>query len=406
MAAGRGGRAAVTVLGAGLGGLCAALALARCGHPVRVLEAAPELAEIGAGIQVSPNGAAVLEALGLGAALRRIGVVASGVELREHLRGALVTRLDFRLMRHGNNAPYVFVHRADLLAELARACRAAGVEIALGARVERLEPQAGGAVLHLAAGAEEAGLVVAADGLHSVARAALAPEARPRFTGQAAWRALVPGDGAAGPAPVRVVMAPGRHLVLYPLRGGQLLNIVAVEARHGWTEEGWSLPGDPQALRAAFAGLGAPWRAVLDRVEACTLWGLFRHEVPARWHRGGVVMLGDAVHPTLPFLAQGANMAFEDAWVLAACLSGGGAPEAAFARYQALREARVRRIVAAANRNAWLYHLSNPLLRLGAHAALRLGGAVAPRLPLSRFDWLYGEDVTKNHEIEGLVGKT
>ncbi|MCC6007108.1 MAG: FAD-dependent monooxygenase [Rhodobacteraceae bacterium] len=386
----------ITVLGAGLGGLCVALALARAGRAVRVLEQAPELTEVGAGIQVSPNGAAVLCALGLAPALERIGTHARAVDLREHRRGRRVTRLDLSLAQHGNTAPYIFVHRADLLAELARACRDSGVVLDLGCKVEAVEPLQAGARLQIAGRApEECGVVVGADGLHSVARAAVAPGAAPRFTGQVAWRALVPGDGGLEPGTVTVVMAPGRHLVLYPLRGGQLLNIVAVEARAGWTEEGWSLPGDPDALRAAFAGLGPRWQAILGQVTACNLWGLFRHEVPARWSRGGVVLMGDAVHPTLPFLAQGANMAFEDAWVLAACMTGQDSIANAWNDYEKIRAERVGRIVDAANRNAWLYHLSNPVLRLGAHAVLGMGGALFPGLPLSRFDWLYGVDVTK-----------
>lgn len=188
-------------------------------------------------------------------------------------------------------------------------------------------------------------------------------------------------------------MGPGRHLVSYPLRGGRLRNIVAVEERHRWAEESWSATDDPLALRLAFEGFSGPVPGWLEQVEAVNLWGLFRHPVAARWHGHGAAILGDAAHPTLPFLAQGANMALEDAWVLAAMLAAQDSAEAAFAAYQLARRDRVTRIVAAANANARNYHLKGPM-RLAGHLALRLSGRLAPGLALSRFDWLYDFDVT------------
>ncbi len=170
-------------------------------------------------------------------------------------------------------------------------------------------------------------------------------------------------------------------------------NIVAVEERHSWAEESWSLQDDPQALRAAFAGFTPEVQGWLAQVEAPHLWGLFRHPVAKRWHGQGAAILGDAAHPTLPFLAQGANMALEDAWVLAEALARHDSLPAGLAAYQQTREARVRRIVQAAEGNARAYHLSGLPKRI-AHAGLRLGGALAPGLALRRFDWLYGHDVT------------
>jgi salicylate hydroxylase len=168
---------------------------------------------------------------------------------------------------------------------------------------------------------------------------------------------------------------------------------VAVVERGDWTEESWSLTGDPDALRAAFADFAPRVRGWLDRVEQQGLWGLFLHPVAARWHGGGAVIIGDAAHPTLPFLAQGANLALEDAWVLAAALAGHDTPEAAFAAFQAARAARVVRAVGAAWSNARNYHLTGAR-RVVSHAGLRVLGAVAPGAMLGRFDWLYGMDVT------------
>ena len=185
-------------------------------------------------------------------------------------------------------------------------------------------------------------------------------------------------------------MGPGRHLVSYPLGAG-LRNIVAVMERPDWTAEGWSHEDDPTHLRAAFARFGGPvpgWLAQVDRVG---VWGLFRHQIAARWQDGQRVILGDAVHPTLPFMAQGAVMAIEDAWILAACLDRIADQPAALARYQALRAPRVTRVIEAANANARNYHLSGPA-RLIGHTGLRAISKLAPGALLGKFDWLYDYD--------------
>lgn len=399
---------AITVLGGGVAGLAAALALAQRGAQVTVLEQAAAIAEVGAGIQISPNGAAVLRALGLGPALAQAGLRAGGIVLRNGPDGRKVTALD--MLGDGAGAGYWFVHRADLIALLERAARAAGVRVQLMQHVTRVDAGAegdtchGGMCIETAQGAQRrAGLLIGADGLHSVARHALGTVPPAAFTGQVAWRAVIAQDaadtagaGAAGvPDPVaELYMGPGQHLVSYPLRGGRWRNIVAVQARRGWAEEGWHHRDDPANLRAAFADFAPRVQDWLARVEAVNLWGLFRHPVAHDWHTGGkLALLGDAAHPTLPFMAQGANMALEDAWVLARELDLHDAPAPALAAYQALRRPRVQRIVATAERNARIYHLRAPL-RSMAHAAMRLGGRIAPQAPLRRFDWIYGHDVT------------
>lgn len=380
----------VTVLGAGIAGLAAATALAARGARVRILEQAPAIREVGAGLQITPNGMAVLRALGLTREAERASQMAEAVELIDGETGQIVTRID--LLKIAPRGAFRFFHRADLVGLLEEAARAAGADIELGRRVTGVALGDHPPTLDTAHGKEGAGLLVGADGLHSQVRAALIGRPAPFFTHQVAWRATLPAEGDIAPV-ARVYMGPGRHVVTYPLRGGQLRNIVAVEERSKWAEESWSLTDDPLALRIAFEEFIPEVRGWLDRIERPNLWGLFRHPVATRWHGQGAVLMGDAAHPTLPFLAQGANMALEDAWVLAHILATRPQSEA-LAGYEAARAARARRIVAAANANARNYHLSG-IRRDLAHAGLRLLGRVAPNAAANRFGWLYGHDVTR-----------
>lgn len=381
----------VLVIGAGIGGLAAATGLALRGADVTVLEQAPEITEVGAGLQISPNGFAVLRALGLAEALRAAAVQARAVCLHDY-RGARVARLDLGRLP---DPEYHFVHRADLIDILADAARAAGVRLRLLQRVDTVVPGPPAPQVRLAQGATlKADLVIGADGLHSRARAALNRAAAPFFTGQVAWRAVVPNRPGRGPE-VRVHMGPGRHLVSYPLRQGRLLNLVAVQERTTWAAESWSQQDDPQALRTAFGDFCTGVRDLLAAVDNVHLWGLFRHPVAPVWQAGGVALLGDAAHPTLPFMAQGASLALEDGWVLAASLSEARDLPLGLARYQGVRATRAARVVAAASGNAWKYHLRLVPLRWAAHLALRGASRLAPDRMMRQFDWIYGHDVTR-----------
>ncbi|KIC20799.1 FAD-dependent monooxygenase [Leisingera sp. ANG-Vp] len=380
----------ITVIGAGIGGLTAALALRRQGASVTVLEQAEAISEVGAGLQITPNGVAVLRALGLADDLAWSSQRARAVVLRSHRRGRQVLRLDLDEYAAGLN--YYFVHRSDLINILAGAARRDGVQVRLLQKAERVEPGPQ-PIVHLGNGAHCGGdLVIGADGLHSKARAALNGADTPFFTGQVAWRATVPNHLNLPPE-AQVFMGPGRHLVAYPLRDGGLVNLVAVQERRAWAEEGWHFKDDPASLRAAFAGFGGTAAALLEAVEEVMLWGLFRHPVAARWHGERTAILGDAAHPTLPFMAQGANLALEDAWVLARSLQEARDADTGLALYQSRRQDRARKVVAAASKNAWKYHLRAPL-SWPAHQVLKLGGRYAPGKMVSQFDWIYRHDVT------------
>ncbi|MXU65486.1 FAD-dependent monooxygenase [Oceanomicrobium pacificus] len=399
------GNRSITVLGGGIGGLAAAIALARRGCAVDLIEQADALSEVGAGLQISPNGVAVLEGLGLRDAVAVVAGQPEAVHLRDGRSGRRVATVPLGRqieMRHGR--PFWQIHRADLVGILADAARREGVSLQLGRRITgiaRDDGTDGPVLLKDAAGQTSThGTLVAADGVRSRVRAALFGGEQVRFTGQVAWRGLVPMAALPAPLPdaAQVFMGAGRHLVAYPLRGRTLANIVAVEERADWTEESWTRGADPADVRAAFAGWAPEVSALLDALQDCFVWGLFDHPPLRDWASGRVALLGDACHPMLPFMAQGATMALEDAWVLAAELAG--SPDdhgAALRAYSRARLARATRVQATSAGNAKIYHMGSGPARQILHGGMRLVGRSAPGLLERKFDWIYGADVTRTH---------
>lgn len=368
------------VIGAGIGGLACAIALQQRGWAVSVLEQTPEIREVGAGIQISPNGARVLSALSVPVPGMRSEAV--------HLKCGLSDRSLLR-MALSDDPGFWLCHRADLIAALEQQARDVGAEIKLAAQVTEIEPEQGSVTL--ANGQRlTADLIIGADGLHAVSRKTVLGESAPFFTGQVAWRAIA--ANVSHPPEAQVHVAPGTHIVTYPLRNQPYTNIVAVEERDDWTAEGWHHEGDLSAFKAQFAGFAPALQDLLGSVEQVHVWGLFRHPIAARWHKGHLALLGDAAHPTLPFLAQGAVMALEDAWVLADQVCRKPLHKA-LETYQSLRQHRVTQAINAANENARNYHLTG-VSRWAAHKALRLINTTAPQTMLKRYSWLYDHDVT------------
>lgn len=382
----------VAIIGAGIGGLTAAIALRDAGADVVVHERAEALTEVGAGLQLGPNSSRVLTSLNV--PIEGIASRPSGLVLHDGLSGARLARLplgDHIEARHG--APFLQIHRADLIACLRDRAEAGGVELRLGSEVGEIDPKRG--MIRERPGAEqEADLVVAADGMRSAARSAHFRGAAPVFSGMVAWRALVPARAGTQPE-THVHLAPGGHVVLYPLRDLGLLNIVAVETTGGDAEETWREVGDPDLLRDRFSHFAGPVREVLARVQTAHKWGLYTRDALPGFTKEKLTLLGDAAHPMLPFLAQGAGAAIEDAFALGRAVGAEPDIPSALARYDAERVARAARIQAASERTGWIYHLSSPVFRFGRRVVLGGIGAVAPTMLHRRFDWLYGHDVTR-----------
>lgn len=383
----------VVIAGAGIGGLAAALALQAHGANVTVLEQSAEISEVGAGIQISPNGLRVIDALGLGAEFRAVAARGEATVLSDYRNPSEVLRMS--LQASDGPGEFYYIHRADMIDLLSRAVRASGITIRLLQHVTGVSDTSR-AGFQIANGTTIDGdILIGADGLHSPTRAHLNGVHQPFFTGQVAWRALVPIAAGSVPQEAHLQMGPGRHVVTYPLRHGTMLNIVAVQERAAWVAESWSHKDDPNHLREIFADFQGRAGKYLPKVEKTGLWGLFRHPVAPNWCRGNVAILGDAAHPTLPFMAQGAVMALEDAWVLADCLTRADTAQSGLMAYEKIRRPRAVQVVEAANGNAWKYHLSSTPVRMAAHMGLRMVNRVAPQRMLGQFDWIYRHDVTK-----------
>jgi salicylate hydroxylase len=384
----------IVIAGAGIGGLTAALALARAGFRVVVLEQAMRLEEAGAGIQLSPNATRVLKALDLSERLQPHVVAPEAIRIVKAATGGDIVRIPLGAeAEHRYGGPYWVIHRADLQGVLARAIeQSADITLRLGARAEDFAVHQHGVTVQVrTAGGlrDEQGIaLIGADGLWSTLRARLGDRRPPRFAQRTAWRAVVPAervsDELRGPV-TSLWLGRDAHLVHYPVKAGTMVNIVAI-VRDGWQETGWTAAGRPADLLPRFEHFSPAACALLALPESWQKWALFDRAPQRIRAQGPVTLLGDAAHPMLPFLAQGGAMAIEDAAVLVDCLRQDEDPARAFREYARERHRRVARAQREARRNSRRYHLAGPL----GFARNTVLAALGPKRLLQRYDWLYG----------------
>jgi salicylate hydroxylase len=383
-------RIRVVVAGAGIAGLAFAAALHRAGIDCHIYEQAERLTEVGAGVQVAPNATRLLHRLGLRDRLRAVAVAPTAIEMRRWDDGRLLQRTTLGAeceRRFG--APYYAVHRADLHASLLSVVPPDRVR--LGARLVAVTQDADEARLHLADGTTVAAdLVVGADGIHSIAREQIVAD-EPRYSGQTIYRGLVPAERVPHlltEPRVRLWFGPDQHCVCYPVSSGRQVSFGATVSAAQWGAESWSARGDVAELAAAYAGWHPDVTRLIGAAETVSRWALHDRESIDRLSTGRVVLIGDAAHPMLPFQAQGANQAIEDAVVLAGCLAEAG-PDglaAALRRYERIRLPRTTRIQRQSRDNAKTFHLAD-----GAAQRRRDASAQATS-GLDGHAWLFGYD--------------
>jgi salicylate hydroxylase len=379
----------ILIAGAGLGGLAAAACLLKAGHDVEVYEQAPQLGEIGAGIQISANAMHVLHDLGLEDAIAKVGVRPGAYVFRLHDSGEVIQRFslsDEHERLHG--AHYTQLHRADFHQILAAKAREFKPDVVrLNRRVVGFSETAEGIELNFADGSSARGdLLIGADGLKSVVRRQIAGEVPASYTGDAAWRITVPAERLPEHflEPVMsVFMGPGGHAVCYYVRGGALLNFVGIVETDEISEESWTVKMPWEKLKADYRGWHPIIQTVIDSADKdqCYRWSLHNRLPIENWSTGRATLLGDSAHATLPYLAQGAVMAIEDAAVLARALDLAGAIPDALQLYQRNRIDRTARIVNQSSENRRLFHL---------HSKEEMRAAFAKRdLGAERNNWLY-----------------
>lgn len=390
----------VIIAGAGIGGLCAALALKNSGFDPEICERSDLLAEAGAGIQLSPNAVKVLIALGLGERLAEVGFEPKAVRLRSFKSARLIAYRplgDFSTDRYG--APYYHLHRQALHGLLKAAVVERGIPLRTGYPVTGFDEHADRVEVHCGDQRLTADALIGADGIHSGIRRHFVSEAEDsvRFTGMVAYRAVV--EAAALPKhlvePTATVwMGPGRHLVHYYVDRGERINLVAVVETDAWREESWQSPAAAGELLQAFEGWHRKVQSVLAAAEDCHKWALHDRPPLARWSSERVTLLGDAAHPMLPFLAQGAAMAIEDGWILSRLLEHReeDAIGPALDQYQRLRQLRTNKVAVASREQGEMFHLQAKGARLARDLKLGFGSRLLPDIAMAQYDWLHGYD--------------
>ncbi len=381
----------VLIAGAGIGGLTAAAFLLKSGYPVRVFEQAPALGEIGAGIHMSANAIKMFCHLGLADGLEKVGVKPRAYVFRLFQSGEIIQTFPLgEEHRRLHGAPYYLFHRADIHELLVGAVRDLDPDaVRLSSTVEGFEEKGSTITVRLTDGrSEEGDLLIGADGIKSVVREQILGKAEAHYTGNAAWRILVPTERLSRDATdfvMTVWVGPGAHAVVYNARADRICFVGSVESSD-WSEESWTVKCDWSQMRDDFSAWHPEVREIIENADRdqCYRWGLFIRSKVDHWSQGHVTLLGDAAHATLPFLAQGAVMAVEDGVVLTRCLDRCSSIEEALDLYQRNRIPRTSRVIEESTDNARLFHLATEEDLRKAFAERTLGA--------ERNQWLYNYD--------------
>ncbi|MCA0422695.1 MAG: FAD-dependent monooxygenase [Proteobacteria bacterium] len=387
----------IVIVGAGIGGLAAALALTKQGWRVEILDQAHKLEPVGAGVQIGPNATRVLESLGLTERLAPVVGTPESLIVRSGPTGAVLSEMPLgaaAVRRWGS--PFQMVHRGDLqMALLAEAETNPNIRITLGRRLESIRELDGGIRASFSKYGEESQIdsqgLIGADGLWSKARNFIGLTSPTSFSGCVAWRTTIPASEApkwALASRSNLWLGPSAHIVHYPLRGGSIINVVAI-VEDSWRERGWSEAGDIAWINRRFRDWHRDVKDLIGAADTWLRWSLFDRPPEWKWTRGPVSLLGDAAHPMLPFIAQGASQALEDAKVLGDCLKESKPLAGALLEYEASRLRRTAMVQKASRQQILPYH-ANGLIAAGRNLVMRaLGGDGLAR----RYDWLYGKVV-------------
>ena len=357
----------VLIAGAGLGGLSAAACLLKKGHNVQIFEQAPQLGEVGAGIQISANAGRVFDFLGIEENVAEAGALPKEYRFRTFDTGETLQTIKFGERYWSTyGVPYVVIHRADLHAILVDTVRALKPDaIRTSSRATGFDQDENGVTLHIAGQESVRGdVLIGGDGIRSAVREQILGAVEPDYTGDSVWRILV----AAEDLPpefrtdcVEIFVGPGRHAVIYPLRQGRLINLVGCVEQASWDEESWTAKRPWTEMRDDFPGWNPMVNAIINAApkDECYRWVLKNRKPVTNWTSGRATLLGDAAHPTLPYMAQGAAMAIEDGAVLSRVLDESDDIPAALQRYQRARIERTSRVVLESTVNRNLFHMPN-----------------------------------------------
>ena len=388
----------VGIIGGGIGGVALSAALHRFGIDAHIFERAPAFGEIGAGIQMTPTGVKVLRALGLRDALRAVSFLPESIVGRDWQTAAVNFRTPLKdECPRLYGAEFFHVHRADLH-RILTTCVPAG-SASLGMACVSVTQRKDTAVATFADGTEfEADVIVGADGLHSVVRTALFGAESPRFTGMMCWRTVVPvPDG----RPLDFVspdssfwLGPKGHVVTYYVSAGRAINVVAIRESSTWLAESWNAPSTKEEMMAGFAGWHQNLHQLFARSGQVVKWGLFDRNPMTTWTSGRVTLLGDAAHPMLPFLSQGAAMAIEDAYVLARVLAASPNPVEGLKHYERLRLPRTSRVQLESRKRGQTYHQHSPLEKMYRNFVYKVRQVINPHKGGIQANWVYEYDAT------------